>query len=148
MIKAGSKVTVINPHMSFGPQQTTPQANGVVLAVECGDALVQFVGWTSGHNGDGRSAVKDCWWIDTQNLKALSLRKNGSNAKKLLDILLTGQTISAGEATLLGFGTHDIARSIFELRQDGHKITTTIKFDSYGNRYASYSLKSQGRVAA
>jgi hypothetical protein len=55
--------------------------------------------------------------------------------------LLSGQTITAGEA-LLVYGCFRLAARIKELRADGFNIVTIMKTDANRKSYASYKLKS------
>lgn len=62
-----------------------------------------------------------------------------SQKMHVLDHLRNKGTISPWEA--LGvYGVFRLASRIDELRQEGHTITTTMKHDSMGKRYAEYSL--------
>jgi hypothetical protein len=58
---------------------------------------------------------------------------------QVLNHLLSGRSITQGEATVLGYGTR-LAATIHDLKKRGHTIVTTMKEDLHGNPYAEYSL--------
>ena len=61
----------------------------------------------------------------------------------ILRVLLTGRSITQGEAVALGFGPQPIARSIHELREVGHDIVTVRKRD-----ILMFDMDEPGRAAA
>lgn len=65
--------------------------------------------------------------------------------QQVLTHLLSGRTLTQGEATVLGYGTRLAAR-VRDLRRDGHKIVTTNKFDIHGIPYGEYRLISRKGV--
>jgi Helix-turn-helix domain len=64
-----------------------------------------------------------------------------SQKDKIRKHLLTGQSITAGEA-LLVYGCFRLAARIRELREDGVLIDAVMKRDANGKHYASYRLSS------
>lgn len=58
--------------------------------------------------------------------------------------LLSGKTITQGEALLLGYGTR-LSSSIHKLRERGYDIRTTMKEDIHGYPYAEYALVQRNR---
>jgi len=64
-----------------------------------------------------------------------------SQKDKIRKHLLTGQSITAGEA-LLVYGCFRLAARIRELRDDGVLIDAVMKRDANGKHYASYRLSS------
>lgn len=58
----------------------------------------------------------------------------------ILNHLLTGRSLTQGEAVALGYGPQPIAATIYSLRGDGHSIITRFKRDLHGVRYAEYAL--------
>jgi hypothetical protein len=58
---------------------------------------------------------------------------------QVLSHLLSGRTITQGEAIVLGYGTR-LASTIHRLRGKGHNIVTAMKEDLSGIEYAEYSL--------
>lgn len=65
---------------------------------------------------------------------------------QLLKFLLTGRTITQGEAIVLGFGTR-LAATVHDLKKRGHVIVTNMKEDHSGNPYAEYSLVSRRQTS-
>ena len=59
--------------------------------------------------------------------------------QKILRHLRDGKAITPLEALGL-FGVYRLAARIGELRNAGHNIETTYKYDDNGRNYASYSL--------
>jgi hypothetical protein len=72
-----------------------------------------------------------------------------SNAKaqtcRILKHLLSGERITPLIA-IGDYGIYRLAARIHELRKQGHKIETTIKYDHNGKQYAEYALRNAGRV--
>ena len=64
-----------------------------------------------------------------------------SQKDKIRKHLLSGQSITAGEA-LLVYGCFRLAARIRELREDGVLIDAVMKRDANGKHYASYRLSS------
>ena len=63
----------------------------------------------------------------------------------ILTHLLSGRTLTQGEAVALGYGPQPIAATIFRLRDAGHNITMVLKRDIHGIRYAEYALIKRNR---
>lgn len=59
--------------------------------------------------------------------------------QQIINHLTSGRTLTQGEAIVLGYGTRLAAR-IKDLRTEGHKIVTSMKFDIHGIPYAEYRL--------
>ena len=68
-----------------------------------------------------------------------------SQKDKIKIHLLTGQSITAGEA-LLVYGCFRLAARIRELREDGMLIHAFIKRDANGKHYASYRIGTAAEV--
>lgn len=66
-------------------------------------------------------------------------------SKAILDHLLSGRSLTQGEAVALGYGPQPIAATIFKLRADGHNIITRNKRDIHNVRYAEYALVVRNR---
>ena len=62
-----------------------------------------------------------------------------SKKENVLNYLLTGKSITKLEA-LQKFGCWNSGDIIFQLRNEGHKIKTTMNTDIFKKRYAIYSL--------
>ena len=58
---------------------------------------------------------------------------------QVLNHLLSGHSLTQGEAIMLGFGTR-LAATVYTLKKRGHNIVTKMKTDSNGYDYADYSL--------
>lgn len=58
---------------------------------------------------------------------------------QVLNHLLSGKTLSQGEALVLGYGTR-LAATVHDLKKRGHNIVTSMKRDINGAPYADYSL--------
>ena len=69
-----------------------------------------------------------------------------SQKDKIRKHLLSGQSITAGEA-LLVYGCFRLAARIRELREDGVLIDAVMKRDANGKHYASYRLGTAGEKA-
>lgn len=67
-----------------------------------------------------------------------------SQKDKIRKHLLSGQSITAGEA-LLVYGCFRLAARIRELREDGVLIDAVMKRDANGKHYANYRLSSSKR---
>ena len=65
--------------------------------------------------------------------------KTPSRKQRILNHLLTGRSLTQGEAIVLGYGLRLAAR-INELKAAGHRIRTVLKYDINGIQYAEYSL--------
>lgn len=63
----------------------------------------------------------------------------------VLNHLLTGRSLTQGEAILLGYGTR-LAAKIHRLRGEGYKIRTVVKHDINGIPYAEYRLVTARRA--
>jgi Helix-turn-helix domain len=63
---------------------------------------------------------------------------------QVLSHLLSGRTITQGEAIVLGYGTR-LASTVHRLRGKGHNIVTAMKEDLNGIEYAEYSLVKRDR---
>ncbi|CAB4139292.1 Helix-turn-helix domain containing protein [uncultured Caudovirales phage] len=72
--------------------------------------------------------------------RSFNTRANRPTRKsQVLTHLLSGRTLTQGEATVLGYGTRLAAR-VLDLKRDGHNIQTKMKFDIHGNPYGEYKL--------
>jgi hypothetical protein len=67
------------------------------------------------------------------------MRNKQSQNNLILKHLTDGKSISPLEAMGV-YGVYRLAARIFELREDGHKITKIIKDDGRGRTYAEYFL--------
>lgn len=65
-----------------------------------------------------------------------------TKTQAVLDHLLTGRSLTQGEAIVLGYGTR-LADKIFRLKKAGHRIIAARKFDLKGTPYAEYALARQ-----
>lgn len=129
---------------------------GTLVAWNGPSALVQFQGWDGGHDGHGIadngfvSSAPDCWYIGATSLRLVDeapvarAPRTGSHEAQVLAHLLSGKTITPGEAILLGYGFR-LAVSVQRLREKGHNIITALKRDDHGNPYGEYSLVKRGR---
>ena len=59
--------------------------------------------------------------------------------EQVLAHLITGKSLTQGEAIVLGYGTR-LAATVHDLRGKGHTIVTTMKEDIHGAPYAEYRL--------
>jgi hypothetical protein len=118
----------------------------------------------SAHSCDGAGKNGHCWWIRPEHLalveKAGSVvtsmakvrerragMKAGTKTNRVLNHLIAGNTITAGEAVIL-FSLFRLASVIHDLREAGHNITTTMKEDVNGTPYAEYKLVQKKRQVA
>lgn len=69
-----------------------------------------------------------------------------SRQQMVLNHLLTGRSLTQGEAILLGYGTR-LAAKIHRLKGKGYKICTVMKYDINDIPYAKYSLVTTQRAA-
>jgi hypothetical protein len=67
------------------------------------------------------------------------MTKTVTRKQQIISHLTSGRTLTQGEAIVLGYGTRLAAR-IKDLRNEGHKIVTSMKFDIHGIPYAEYRL--------
>ena len=63
-----------------------------------------------------------------------------TQTKRILEHLQEGKTLTPLEALDM-FGTFRLGSIIFNLRQDGFEIKTTIVDGGFGKRYAKYSME-------
>lgn len=70
--------------------------------------------------------------------------KQGGRCQQLLTFLLSGRSITQGEAIIIGFGTR-LAATVHDLRGLGHDVKTVMKEDIHGNPYAEYRLVTRNR---
>lgn len=125
---------------------------------------VQFIQYVSGHSCRGAGKEGHCWWINTNHLALVEKAgtvvtsmakvrerragmKTGTKTNRVLNHLLSGKTITAGEAVIL-FSLFRLASVIHDLREAGHNITTTMKEDVNGTPYAEYKLVQKKRSIA
>lgn len=95
------------------------------------------------------TTLKDeCYFVEADGVTLISAkpraRKNDSYRALVLSHLVSGKTLTQGEAILLGFGMR-LAVTIDRLRGEGHKIQTTMKTDSNGHQYGEYKLVVRNR---
>ena len=69
-----------------------------------------------------------------------------SRQQLVLNHLLTGRSLTQGEAIILGYGTR-LAAKIHRLKGKGYKIRAVMKYDINGIPYAEYSLVTTRRAA-
>jgi hypothetical protein len=82
--------------------------------------------------------MTDTFTIGTQNF-ATDLRL-GPQCKKILAHLKDGKTITNNESMLV-YHVFRLSDVILKLRRHGYNVTTTMKEDGVGGKYASYKLE-------
>ena len=87
------------------------------------------------NGGAGSIGIKDAVWQSRTSIE----EDNMSQKQEVLNHLKTGAHITPLEAIGL-YGIYRLAARIFELRSEGHNITTDVQQDRRGRPYSRYRL--------